>query len=167
MRNRAGLGRAVALLLLAVNAVLLVLIVFLPPEDHQALDLVWVLADFAGRFGVPVGLAARVIEFGANIVLFVPFGLLVPPALGWLRPWGLVGTVVLGAAVSTAIETIQLFIPGRVTSVLDVIANTLGTLCGVLLIALVQAWRREERERRRLAGMGRIAAERVRSGRGM
>ena len=73
------------------------------------------------------------VEFAANIVMFVPFGVLAAllrPHLGW---WLLVGT---GTSISVAIELAQLFLlPSRVADLRDVVSNTLGTAIGVLLVA--------------------------------
>jgi glycopeptide antibiotics resistance protein len=71
-------------------------------------------------------------ELVANVVLFVPFGLLV----GLLAPrrpsWAVVG---LGLATSGVIELAQLlFLPHRVADVRDLVANTLGTALGVALL---------------------------------
>ena len=65
-----------------------------------------------------------------NVFLFMPLGL----ALAY-RGLDLLRAVPLGAALSIAIELAQLFIPGRDSSLGDVVTNTLGTAAGVL------AWR--------------------------
>ncbi len=65
-----------------------------------------------------------------NVLMFVPFGFVyqltrprgAPP--DWLR------VVLLGAAVSGAIETLQLFSPTRFTSLLDLATNTAGAAIG-------------------------------------
>jgi glycopeptide antibiotics resistance protein len=64
-----------------------------------------------------------------NIVLFLPFGAALC-LLGLRR-----GRAVLaGFCLSAAIETAQLFIPGRTTSSDDVLLNTLGTFLGYVLL---------------------------------
>jgi glycopeptide antibiotics resistance protein len=73
------------------------------------------------------------IEFVANILLFVPLGLLLRlavPRATWM------GAVLLGGAVSVAIEVLQVFGP-RISDPRDVVANTLGALVGALLGALI------------------------------
>ena len=69
----------------------------------------------------------------ANVVLFVPVGFLLTLLAG--RWWiGLVG----GAALSAAAETVQLFLPHRVASILDVATNSAGCAAGVLVAVLLR-----------------------------
>jgi hypothetical protein len=63
-----------------------------------------------------------------NILLFMPFG----AALGIART-RVSRALLIGAALSAAIELAQFWIPGRDSSVSDVVANTLGTTLGCLL----------------------------------
>ncbi|MFS0794349.1 VanZ family protein [Microbacterium sp. 1P10AE] len=74
-----------------------------------------------------------IVEFAANVTMFVPFGLLVSAWGG--RPWqGVLG----GFIASAVIETTQLlFLPTRVADVRDLVANTLGATIGVLVAALI------------------------------
>ena len=70
-----------------------------------------------------------------NVLMFVPFGFVyqltrprgAPP--DWPR------VVILGAALSAAIETAQLFSPTRYTSLLDLATNTAGAALGAWLFA--------------------------------
>jgi len=70
-----------------------------------------------------------------NVLMFVPFGFVyqltrprgAPP--GWPR------VVILGAALSATIETVQLFSPTRYTSLLDLATNTAGAALGAWLFA--------------------------------
>jgi glycopeptide antibiotics resistance protein len=81
--------------------------------------------------GVPTFVNYHFIEFSANILFFVPIGFL----LGLLLPhrWSLLA-IVGGALLSSAVETAQgLFLPGRVSSIEDVVANTLGSIVGCLI----------------------------------
>lgn len=73
------------------------------------------------------------VEFSANVLLFVPLGVL---AVAWRGRWW--HGILLGLAVSAAIETTQLlFLPTRVADVRDVVANTLGAAVGVGIGALL------------------------------
>ena len=76
------------------------------------------------------------LESFANVMLFVPFGLLIAllsPTRWW---WAVVVALVL---VSICIELGQAtFLPGRVASLGDVIANSLGGLIGVGLAAIIR-----------------------------
>ena len=77
---------------------------------------------------------ADALEKAANVVMFVPLGLLMALLLPPGRRWISVPTL---AAYSAAIELIQLLIPGRVSTVTDVVMNTLGAAIGWAAIALV------------------------------
>jgi len=79
------------------------------------------------------------IEFGANILLFVPLGLLLAllfPRSRWIvMPLAFVTTV--------AIESVQaLALDRRTPSVLDIVANTAGACVGLLIAAFVAALQR-------------------------
>lgn len=82
------------------------------------------------------------VELGLNVVLFVPLSL-----LGWfvLRREGVAFWIAVGAVLSVLIELVQLAIPGRFTTVQDVVANTVGATVGALLALGWSAWGRRER----------------------
>ena len=87
--------------------------------------------------GVPAIVDYGSVEFTANVVFFLPVGfllaLLLPRRLQWLAVLG-------GLLLSSAVETAQgLFLPGRVSSLGDVVANTTGTLLGCAVAAAVRA----------------------------
>ncbi|WP_158597340.1 VanZ family protein [Microbacterium telephonicum] len=72
------------------------------------------------------------VEFAANILLFLPLGLLLTMLSG--RPW--VG-MLLAVGLSVSAELIQTLLPNRVTSLRDIVANALGTLLGALIAWLI------------------------------
>ncbi len=74
-----------------------------------------------------------VVEFTANIVLFVPMGVLLALLLGRGRRWLALS---LGVAASLTIEFIQLFEPARVSDARDIIANSLGAIIGIGLVVV-------------------------------
>ena len=86
------------------------------------------------------------VEFLANVLMFVPFGVLVWLALARPRWWVV---VLLGLATTVTIELVQSTMPSRYSTVSDVIANTLGAAVGVLLVNLAaqQGIRRDEARR--------------------
>jgi glycopeptide antibiotics resistance protein len=106
------------------------------PDDPSAFG--WVrrtVVRFADVTGVP--LTFPVAEAVGNVLLFVPFGLLVGLVLRrrrWLA-------LPLGSATSALIETVQLAIPGRWTTLQDWVLNTVGTAAGFGVLALVLAAR--------------------------
>ena len=65
--------------------------------------------------------------------MFVPIGIFLVLLFG-RRLWFM--SVISGILLTLAIEFAQLFIPGRVSDVRDLVANSLGTMIGVL-VALV------------------------------
>jgi len=72
-----------------------------------------------------------------NIVIYAPVGGL---AFLWLerrhsRALALAAGVALGAALSAAMELLQVYVPGRDTSLADVLCNTAGALAGAILAA--------------------------------
>ncbi len=86
-----------------------------------------------------------------NIALFLPFGVVL--GFAHTRLWR---ALVIGAILSTAIELAQLWIPGRDSSVSDVMANTLGTTIGCMLPG---AWNRMLRlDDRQIARLTIVAA---------
>lgn len=87
-------------------------------------------------------------EFLANVALFVPVGLflllLFGTRLWWLAVWA-------AFAMTTAIETAQRSIPGRVPDERDILANGIGASIGIVLgiMLTLPATMRRDRERNR------------------
>lgn len=131
-----GLRRWERVVVLVVLAAML-LIAFWPTPVDARFDgtlLTW-LRDFHS-IGVPVWFDYAFVEVAANIVLFVPLGALIS-AVMWPSLWWSSG--VLGLALSLIIEFGQfLLLPQRLASAGDLIANTLGALCGG---AIVVVWK--------------------------
>ncbi|WP_157970649.1 VanZ family protein [Nakamurella deserti] len=125
--------RLVALVLLGLTVFVSGLIVFTPgpPARHGQSWLhhwsaVWQASGAQPRF-----LTYDTVEWGSNLLMFLPIGFLFAAAVRpALRHW----VVPVAAAGSVVIETVQLFIPERVSSVSDVLSNTVGALLGVLLL---------------------------------
>ncbi len=70
-----------------------------------------------------------------DIILFLPFGFLLPIAIRKLRT-SVQATTILGMLFSLAIETSQFVFTFRVSNIDDVMLNTLGAFIGALLIKL-------------------------------
>ncbi|MEO1766684.1 VanZ family protein [Thiobacter aerophilum] len=79
-------------------------------------------------------------DLATNVLVYVPFGWLMARALTASRRLrvALPMTCAAAALFSTAMETGQLFIPGRIASNLDIAANSLGALLGGLLYGLAR-----------------------------
>ncbi len=108
----------IALAVLAILAATL-----FPSSESEAPG--WVSCWVCGKRGVA--------DIILNVVLFMPLGAAL--TLTGVRPWRI---WLLGALFSAGIEYTQLFIPGRESSVADVISNSTGALAGCV-VALVLA----------------------------
>lgn len=140
-RTRLVRARIAARILLAPYLVALAFIVFLPArEAGPVTGIVGWAADLVAAWGIPREPAAVVFEFLANVVLFVPFGLLLSAAAPRWSPWVVIG---VGCLVSIVIELVQLGLPSRVPAVSDVIANTAGVAVG----RIIALWWRMSRAR--------------------
>ena len=148
--ERPARGRTGTRVVFGCYLVVLGYLVFTPqPDDHRAFGWVRRTIDWVAAHGVP--LTFPVAEAVGNVLLFVPFGLLLGALLG-LRRWWLVWLV--GSATSAAIETIQLAIPGRWTTLQDWILNTLGTGVGLAILATLRARRRPDAARAQSSSAG-------------
>jgi VanZ family protein len=74
-------------------------------------------------------------DISINILGFVPFGFVFVAYFTSHRNVGnaTIITILCGAAISLAIEILQVYIPGRDSGMLDIITNTFGTFLGALL----------------------------------
>jgi VanZ family protein len=88
------------------------------------------------------------VEFLANIGLFVPVGVFVLLLFGSRLWWVAVAGSI---ALTSAIETAQRSIPGRVPDPRDVVANSIGAVIGVALALVLTLPGTLRRRRRRAA----------------
>jgi glycopeptide antibiotics resistance protein len=126
-----------------------VLVVTLWPSPQSTAAPGWATATLDVLRGLGIPMTLPVLEASANVVMFLPFGVLGVPLLrgaargrGAAVPgaWRAVGLVTLaGAVLSAAIELTQNVLPGRVPTVQDVVLNTAGALLGALAVAAVLA----------------------------
>ncbi len=102
---------------------------------------------FVGRWLLAQNLsyaqAYDLIQFSANVLLYLPLGvlaMLVAPRTRWWH------AVAVALAVSTVFELLQAMLrPGRTADASDVIANTLGAAVGAGLVVLMRAALTERR----------------------
>ena len=125
--------RSIAAWILGAYLVALTLIAFWPsPVDAGAGPLIRLITRV-----VPMLTYAR-LEFGANILLFVPLGVLLTLIL---RDRALVLPIAI--VLTLAIESVQgVLLDRRTPSELDMVANTAGACIGLLAVAAWQWWRR-------------------------
>lgn len=129
--NAAMGGIIIARILLAFYAGALLVIAVLPvPVDRGVAPL---LQAVLRRIS---WLEYRHVEFGANILLFVPLGLLLAVMVS--RRYVVVPTAMV---VTVSIESVQsVALEQRTSSVLDIIANVTGACIGLLLVEVFEWW---------------------------
>ncbi|MDR2999354.1 MAG: VanZ family protein [Microbacterium sp.] len=134
-------GRTVARILLAPYLVVVLLLTWLPAKD--AGRVTGIVATIAHWFEglIPFEVGYTILEFLANVAMFVPLGALC--AFAWPRMHAM-WVIGAGAALSIMIELVQLTMPSRFSTLSDVIANTLGMALGY---QVVSSWRRMRRRR--------------------
>lgn len=128
------------LLLRIVFAVYLVVVGFVvwSPQPEDGIGVLAIVARWVASFGLPYEPTFTVLEVAANVVMFVPFGVLALTAFRWMRVWS---ATLAGLVTSGIIEGVQLFLPTRFSTVSDLVANTAGALLGALLVAAVRRGR--------------------------
>jgi len=106
-----------------------------PPDADGQRDLIAFLAR-AHAQGLPQWVTFGKVEFGANVLMFVPIGLFGALALPRAR-WLIVPAAVAMSAVIEAVQAADL--PARVGTPRDVVANGAGALLGYLVAQVVLA----------------------------
>lgn len=132
--------RLFVVVVLIAYLVTIAILVFSPTSETPWAAVRWThnrLLDL----GAPPWLTANKLEFVSNVVLFIPLTFLA--SLLFLRgSW--VWWTVAGFVASLSIETVQaLLLTGRIPTLADVVANTLGALAGALLAVPLCSWVRE------------------------
>lgn len=136
--STSGPRHAIVAVLAAVYGVFLAFVAFWPsPVDKPVASLLNRVISELHERGVPAFVDYGFIEFSANIVLFIPvgliFGLIVPVRFAVIA-------LLLGPALSAAIELGQHFLlAARYATVADVIANSIGATIGVFLAVTLRA----------------------------
>lgn len=133
---------ATVLALLAVTVAIIAITVWMSGRSYENFDPIPFsdLKQLARRLAArPIStqvLALIVMPVIANVLLFVPWGMLTFISLyNTERPTmqTYVLTILMGFSFSLAIEAWQYFLPSRVADINDVIWNTAGTVAGALL----------------------------------
>ena len=114
------------------------------PDPSAPGGAVEVVTHLVERVGLPLGPAG--VEFGLNVVMFVPLSLL---GAFLFERWGTYHWFLIGLAATVLIEMVQgMFLPTRTSSSLDVIANTIGSMTGLaaaFVVREVARWWRADR----------------------
>ena len=109
------------------------------PSDRSNLESQWVLHLI--RMLLPVEPSMYLVRKAAHFVEYAILGLLACLLFGrWFaRGWQIFGlSLAISAAIAACDETLQLFIPGREGRVQDVLLDTVGSLCGILVVILIK-----------------------------
>ncbi len=130
--------RVIISILAAGYGVVLALVAFWPtPIDRPVGGLLARVLRALHERGVPEFFGYTFVEFTANILLFIPVGV-VAGLVGRRVHW--VPALLAGPILSAVIELIQLlFISARFATIEDIVANTLGASAGVVLAAAARS----------------------------
>ena len=107
-----------------------------PQPGSELSNPLWTLARFFDGHRRTAWITFPVLEFVANIAMFVPIGVFLVLLFG-RRKWWL--AIVVGVLLSVAIEYAQTWLPMRVPDLRDIIANSAGVIVGTVLALLVTA----------------------------
>jgi glycopeptide antibiotics resistance protein len=100
------------------------------PFDDDPNGLLFRALGFFDRHEATSWISYAGLEFYANIGMFLPIGLFLVLLFGRRLWWLAMG---LGFCLTVAIETVQIFLPARVSDPRDIVANTCGAVLGVLV----------------------------------
>lgn len=97
---------------------------------------------FAEMLDMPLRLTYTAFDATINLLSYLPFGLLVGLALR--ARFGSTSSVVssfcLGVLLSACMEYLQMYLPTRISSNMDLLSNSAGALTGALLAARITSW---------------------------
>lgn len=98
--------------------------------------------DFVEMLDAPLRQTYTAFDAALNFLSYLPFGLLVGLALR--ARFGTVTSVnaglLLGMSLSASMEYLQMYLPARISSNMDLLSNSAGMLAGVLLAVSITAW---------------------------
>lgn len=120
---------------------LVVLVITLSPNrvDESRMPEIIRFLTFWHSHGLPSGFKYSQLEFSANIVMTIPLGLFAGIALP--KPKRRLAFIALPAMAAVVELSQALFLSGRVASIWDVVANSLGVWIGLLVAVYVDAAR--------------------------
>ena len=100
--------------------------------------------NFADVLEMPLRLTYTAFDATANLLAYLPFGLLVCLVLRvrFGAAASVISALLLGVLLSACMEYLQMYLPTRNSSNMDLLSNSAGTLIGTLLAAGItsQAW---------------------------
>lgn len=100
--------------------------------------------DFVEMLQVPLRLTYTAFDGTINFLSYLPFGFLLGLALR--ARLGVVASMTIGLFIgvllSASMEYLQMYLPARISSNMDILSNSAGALTGLLLAVSVTAWSR-------------------------
>lgn len=112
------------------------LITLTPQSGREEDSILWWFAEFFDRHPSTEWITYNGLEFTANVIMFLPFGVFFVLLLG-RRQWWL--AIVLGVALTVSIEFAQQYIPNRVSDPRDILSNSIGATVGTLVALMLTA----------------------------
>ena len=98
--------------------------------------------DFAEVLGEPLLLTYTAFDAVVNLLSYLPFGFLAGMSLR--ARCGILASVILtlcmGILLSAGMEYLQMYLPARISSNMDLLSNSAGALLGALLAVSVTSW---------------------------
>lgn len=98
--------------------------------------------DFSEVLEAPLSLTYTAFDASINLLSYFPLGFLAGLALR--ARFGLAGSVffalLFGALLSASMEWLQMYLPSRTSSNVDLLSNSAGTLAGAFLAATLTSW---------------------------
>ncbi len=98
--------------------------------------------DFLEVLGAPLLLTYTAFDATVNLLSYLPFGLLAGLALHarFSAAASVILGLCLGVSLSACMEYLQMYLPARVSSNMDLLSNSAGALIGALLAVSVVSW---------------------------
>ncbi len=98
--------------------------------------------SFVDVLRTPLVMTFTTFDAVVNVLAYIPLGFLV--GLAWRDCFGVIVSVMLavvcGLSLSACMEYVQMYLPVRVSSNLDILTNTSGTLIGALVAVRISSW---------------------------
>ena len=100
--------------------------------------------NFAEVLAAPLSLTYTAFDTVINLLSYLPFGLLAGLTLRarFGAPVSALLALCLGILLSAGMEYLQMYLPGRISSNMDLLSNSMGALAGTLLAMSMASWPR-------------------------
>ncbi|MDX8379315.1 MAG: VanZ family protein [Gallionella sp.] len=98
--------------------------------------------SFSDVLSMPLPLTFTLFDAVINVLAYIPFGFLIALALRahFLVVVSAIVALLLGLSLSMGMEYLQMYLPTRISSNLDMLTNSTGTLIGALVAVSMTSW---------------------------